>query len=213
MYLSGELPLPGEYGFLPLGEVLRERAGRSSTSACCSRSTAPTSGVSGPTRRLLSRAALVVDVDHHHDNSRFGAVNLIVADASSTAEIVRDLLGALDVRADAGDRRGALRRARHRHRALPVREHDAEGAAPRGRAGRGRGGRPRRLQAGLRDGAVREAEAARAGARPRAGLRGRPARHLVPACAPTSPTSEPTSRTRRGSSTTSARPRAPRWPR
>ena len=43
------------------------------------------------------RAQLVVDVDHHHDNTRFGAVNLVVADASSTAEIVRDLLRGLDV--------------------------------------------------------------------------------------------------------------------
>ena len=39
----------------------------------------------------------MVDVDHHHDNTRFGAVNLIVADASSTAEIVRDMLGELGV--------------------------------------------------------------------------------------------------------------------
>ena len=40
---------------------------------------------------------MVVDIDHHHDNSRFGEVNLIVPDASSTAEIVRDVLRGLDV--------------------------------------------------------------------------------------------------------------------
>jgi phosphoesterase RecJ-like protein len=40
---------------------------------------------------------MVVDIDHHHDNSRFGEVNLVVDDASSTAEIVRDLLRELDV--------------------------------------------------------------------------------------------------------------------
>ena len=84
-------------------------------------------------------------------------------------------------RADARDRRGALRRARHRHRPLPVLEHDAEGAPARGRARRGRRRRARRLPARLRDGAVREAEAARARARARAALRGRPARRLVPA--------------------------------
>jgi phosphoesterase RecJ-like protein len=43
------------------------------------------------------RAKLVVNVDHHHDNSEFGDVNLIVAEASSTSEIVRDILGELDV--------------------------------------------------------------------------------------------------------------------
>jgi len=38
-----------------------------------------------------------VNVDHHHDNSQFGNVNLIVAEASSTSEIVRDILGELGV--------------------------------------------------------------------------------------------------------------------
>jgi bifunctional oligoribonuclease and PAP phosphatase NrnA len=39
----------------------------------------------------------VIDVDHHHDNSRFGDVNLVVPNASSTAEVVRDILRELDV--------------------------------------------------------------------------------------------------------------------
>jgi phosphoesterase RecJ-like protein len=51
----------------------------------------------GPDDEPLQRAKLVIDVDHHHDNSRFGAVNVVVPDASSTAEIVRDLLRELDV--------------------------------------------------------------------------------------------------------------------
>ena len=47
--------------------------------------------------RCSAATPLVVDVDHHHDNTRYGAINLIVADASSTGEIVRDLLLELDV--------------------------------------------------------------------------------------------------------------------
>jgi phosphoesterase RecJ-like protein len=39
----------------------------------------------------------VLDVDHHHDNSRFGAVNLVVPDASSTGEILYDVFRELDV--------------------------------------------------------------------------------------------------------------------
>jgi bifunctional oligoribonuclease and PAP phosphatase NrnA len=39
----------------------------------------------------------VLDVDHHPDNTRFGRINLIVPDASSTGEIVRDLLAELGV--------------------------------------------------------------------------------------------------------------------
>jgi phosphoesterase RecJ-like protein len=51
----------------------------------------------GPGPTPVEGAKLVVNVDHHHDNSAFGALNLIVADASSTAEIVRDVLRELDV--------------------------------------------------------------------------------------------------------------------
>jgi bifunctional oligoribonuclease and PAP phosphatase NrnA len=46
---------------------------------------------------LLAGCAPVVDVDHHHDNSRFGQVNLVDGRASSTAEILArifDRLGA-----------------------------------------------------------------------------------------------------------------------
>src|ERR1700752_3409279 len=45
----------------------------------------------------LSRAPLVLDIDHHHDNTRFGDLNLIVADASSTGEVLRDVFAELGV--------------------------------------------------------------------------------------------------------------------
>jgi phosphoesterase RecJ-like protein len=51
----------------------------------------------GPDPAVLERASLKVNIDHHHDNSRFGDVNLIVADASSTAEVLRDVLRELEV--------------------------------------------------------------------------------------------------------------------
>jgi phosphoesterase RecJ-like protein len=42
----------------------------------------------------------IVNIDHHHDNTRFGDVNLVVADASCTAQIVHDLARELDVTID-----------------------------------------------------------------------------------------------------------------
>ena len=39
----------------------------------------------------------VVNVDHHHDNTRFGTINYVVDDASCTAEIVWDLMRHLGV--------------------------------------------------------------------------------------------------------------------
>jgi bifunctional oligoribonuclease and PAP phosphatase NrnA len=41
--------------------------------------------------------AHILNIDHHHDNTRFGTVNHVVEDASCTAEIVWDLMTALGV--------------------------------------------------------------------------------------------------------------------
>jgi len=41
--------------------------------------------------------APIVNIDHHHDNTRFGQINHVVPEASSTAEIVWDLMQGLDV--------------------------------------------------------------------------------------------------------------------
>ena len=40
-------------------------------------------------------APVVVNIDHHHDNTRFGDVNLVVPDASSTGEVLRDVVAEL----------------------------------------------------------------------------------------------------------------------
>src|SRR5919202_947318 len=51
----------------------------------------------GPNPEPLDGAPLVVDIDHHHDNTRFGRVNLIVPTASSTGEVLRDVFAELGV--------------------------------------------------------------------------------------------------------------------
>ncbi|HMM48512.1 MAG TPA: bifunctional oligoribonuclease/PAP phosphatase NrnA [Miltoncostaeaceae bacterium] len=47
------------------------------------------------------RAALVVNIDHHQDNTLFGDLNLLVPDASSTAEVLMGVIDALGVPLDA----------------------------------------------------------------------------------------------------------------
>jgi phosphoesterase RecJ-like protein len=44
--------------------------------------------------------AHILNVDHHHDNTRFGTVNLVDPESSCTAEIVWDLMRALGVQPD-----------------------------------------------------------------------------------------------------------------
>jgi phosphoesterase RecJ-like protein len=46
---------------------------------------------------VLQHGAHLLNIDHHHDNTRFGTVNLVDPGASCTAEIVWDLMHGLDV--------------------------------------------------------------------------------------------------------------------
>src|SRR5262249_41261153 len=39
----------------------------------------------------------VINIDHHHDNTRFGTINLVDMEASCTAEILYELAGLLGV--------------------------------------------------------------------------------------------------------------------
>ena len=97
MYLYGQVPLPAEYGFMHLDELRRELPEDSSERVLLALDCANESRLGRDYEELLANAPLVVDIDHHHDNTRFGSVNVIIGDASSTGEIMRDLLRLLDV--------------------------------------------------------------------------------------------------------------------
>jgi phosphoesterase RecJ-like protein len=97
MYLSGEAPTPGEYRFLDLSGLRRLLPDDTEERVLLALDCASERRI-GPEADVVERPRLVVNVDHHHDNTRFGDLNLIVDDASSTAEIVRDILASLDIR-------------------------------------------------------------------------------------------------------------------
>ena len=88
-----EFPLPVEYRFLALQEVFHEPpvdlADRTVVFLDC-----------GNIDRMpvgwLSDGTTILNVDHHHDNTRFGAVNLVDVGASCTAEIIFEISGRLD---------------------------------------------------------------------------------------------------------------------
>jgi bifunctional oligoribonuclease and PAP phosphatase NrnA len=96
MYLAGSGPVPAEYRFLDLSEVMHELPADIEDRVLLAVDCANERRISEE-RAAVSRARFVIDVDHHHDNSRFGNVNLVVPDASSTAEVIRDILRELDV--------------------------------------------------------------------------------------------------------------------
>jgi phosphoesterase RecJ-like protein len=95
MVLHGEAPLPVEYGFMPLGDLRRRWPDDVAERVLLAVDCANESRIADP--EVLGRVPLSIDVDHHHDNTRFGRLNLVVADASSTGEVLRDLFRELDV--------------------------------------------------------------------------------------------------------------------
>ena len=96
MSLYGGAPLPGEYAFMALEGLRRDWPEDAEARVLLAVDCANESRIADPS--ILQRAPLVVNVDHHHDNTRFGAVNLVVSKASSTGEVLRDVFIELGVR-------------------------------------------------------------------------------------------------------------------
>jgi bifunctional oligoribonuclease and PAP phosphatase NrnA len=90
-----EFPLPIEYRFLPLEEVFHEPpadvADRTVIFLDCGNIDRM------PLDFLSPGGNQVINIDHHHDNPRFGDLNLIDVEASCTAEIVYELAVLLGV--------------------------------------------------------------------------------------------------------------------
>jgi phosphoesterase RecJ-like protein len=96
MFLAAkEFPLPVEYRFLPLSEVFHEPPAdvvdRTLVFLDCGNIDRM------PVEFLRRDGARLLNIDHHHDNTRFGTVNLVDTDASCTAEIVLEIAHRLGV--------------------------------------------------------------------------------------------------------------------
>src|SRR6187401_301271 len=98
MFLGGPAPLPGEYRFLELESsgLQRERPADFGDRVLVAVDCASASRV-GAEPGVVEAASFTVNIDHHHDNPRFGDVNLIVPDASSTGEVLADVIRELGV--------------------------------------------------------------------------------------------------------------------
>jgi phosphoesterase RecJ-like protein len=96
IYLAGRTPLPHEYAFMDLSALVRTAPSDAPERVLLALDCANESRL-GPDHERLRSTTLVVDIDHHHDNTRFGDLNLVVANASSTGEILRDLFTRLGV--------------------------------------------------------------------------------------------------------------------
>jgi phosphoesterase RecJ-like protein len=96
MFLAAnQFPLPYEYQRMELGEVLHELPDdvneRTVVFLDCGNIDRT------PVHFLQNSHLHVLNIDHHHDNTRFGTVNLVVPEAACAAEIVYDLAKELGV--------------------------------------------------------------------------------------------------------------------
>ena len=96
MYVSpDDLPLPSEYSVFALDGAIHEPppdiAERTVVFLDCGNIDRNSASVLRDSPRLLN-------IDHHHDNTRFGTLDYVISDASCTAEIVWDLMHGLGLR-------------------------------------------------------------------------------------------------------------------
>ena len=96
LFVYGDAPLPAEYAFMPLDPLSRRPPQDAAERVLVALDCANESRI-GPDPEVLQSAPLVLNIDHHHDNTRFGDANLVDARASSTGELLRDLFAELGV--------------------------------------------------------------------------------------------------------------------
>ncbi len=91
---ADEFPLPYEYRFIELPQLVttvpEDVAERTAIFLDCG-------NIDRNRADGLKRAARILNIDHHHDNTRFGTVDHVVPEASCTAEVIWDLMRGLDV--------------------------------------------------------------------------------------------------------------------
>jgi bifunctional oligoribonuclease and PAP phosphatase NrnA len=92
---ESDFPLPHEYRFFPLPGLAStppdDLEQRTIVFLDCGNLER------NPAEALRRPGAHILNIDHHHDNTRFGTVNLVSPGASCTAEIVWDLMHGLEV--------------------------------------------------------------------------------------------------------------------
>jgi phosphoesterase RecJ-like protein len=95
MFIAPEdLPLPDEYSLFPLDGLIQappaDIAERTVVFLDCGNIDRNSASVLRDGRHLLN-------IDHHHDNTRFGTLDYVDPAASCTAEMIWDLMGGLGV--------------------------------------------------------------------------------------------------------------------
>jgi phosphoesterase RecJ-like protein len=95
MFISAsDLPLPREYRCPALEHAIQAAPGDIGE---CTVAMLDCGNIDRNPAAVLQHGAHLLNIDHHHDNTQFGTLNLVDPTASCTAEIVWDMMHGLDV--------------------------------------------------------------------------------------------------------------------
>jgi phosphoesterase RecJ-like protein len=96
MFLAAkEFPLPVEYRFMPLTDVFHEPPADVADRVLIFLDCGNIDRM--PVEWLRRSGARILNIDHHHDNTRFGTVNVVDTEVSCTAQIVYEISKRLGV--------------------------------------------------------------------------------------------------------------------
>ena len=101
---ADEFPLPYEYRFIQLEGLATEPPADLGERTLIFLDCGNIDRTPAEALKRRARRALILNIDHHHDNTRFGTINHVDPHASCTAEMVWDLMHGLGVPITRADR-------------------------------------------------------------------------------------------------------------
>ena len=84
-------PVPAHYKFLPKADEISNKIDKAADFDAAVVLDCPTLNRTGKVRELISKGKFLINIDHHVSNEKFGGVNWIDSEASSTGEMVYKL--------------------------------------------------------------------------------------------------------------------------
>jgi phosphoesterase RecJ-like protein len=100
--LYNESPIPAVYQFLPSIHRIKREAGNVAEYDCAVILDCSNLGRIGEMASAVSQVPVLINIDHHLTNTRFGSLQLIDPQASSTAEVVHRLIYTMEIPINTG---------------------------------------------------------------------------------------------------------------
>lgn len=99
VYLLKTDEIPSDYKFLPNVNLIKDHDNIDEIDIFIALDSSDEERL-GKNKDLLTKAKLIINIDHHISNTNFGHINIIDKDASSTGELVYDFIKSMNISID-----------------------------------------------------------------------------------------------------------------